>query len=105
MLRMVSGYQRPQRCGDTLVVQLARLVDVPVAPPAETALEEAGRQGILGVQSSRAGSGRVIERRRLREQGVVAADNLNPQNGRVLAMLTLTLTEYPFEIQRMFDDY
>ncbi len=48
---------------------------------------------------------RVIERRRLREQGVVAADNLNPQNGRVLAMLTLTLTEYPFEIQRMFADY
>ena len=43
--------------GDTLVVQLARLVDVPVAPPAETALEEAGRQGILWVQSSRAGSG------------------------------------------------
>jgi DNA-binding SARP family transcriptional activator len=37
------------------------------------ALDEARRQGVLVVQSSRAGSGRVIEPRRLREQGIVSA--------------------------------
>lgn len=75
-------------------------------PPAETAaLEEARWQGVLVVQSSRAGSGRVIEPRRLREQGLVAADNLNPQKARVLAMLALTRTDDPIAVQRMFDEY
>ena len=75
-------------------------------PPGETeALAEARRQGVLVVQSSRAGSGRVIEPRRLREQGIVAADNLNPQKARVLAMLALTLTDDPLAVQRMFDQY
>jgi L-asparaginase len=75
-------------------------------PPAEAAaLAEARRQGTLVVQSSRAGSGRVIEPRRLREQGIVSADNLNPQKARVLAMLALTLSDEPAEAQRMFAEY
>ena len=75
-------------------------------PPAEAAaLEEARGRGVLVVQSSRAGSGRVIEPRRLREQGIVSADNLNPQKARVLAMLALTVSNDPFEVQRMFDEY
>jgi L-asparaginase len=75
-------------------------------PPAEAeALAEARRQGVLVVQSSRAGSGRVIEPRRLQQQGIVAADNLNPQKARVLAMLALTLTDDPIAVQRMFDQY
>jgi L-asparaginase len=77
-----------------------------VTPPAETeALREARQGGVLVVLSSRAGSGRVLPRASLREQGIVVADNLNPQKARVLAMLALTRTDAPAEIQRMFDQY
>jgi L-asparaginase len=74
--------------------------------PAETeALLEAQARGVLVVLSSRAGSGRVLPRASLRERGIVAADNLNPQKARVLAMLALTRTGDPVEVQRMFDEY
>jgi L-asparaginase len=74
--------------------------------PAETeALVEARRRGVLIVLSSRAGSGRVLRRTVLRERGFVAADNLNPQKARVLAMLALTRTNDVAEVQRMFDEY
>jgi L-asparaginase len=74
--------------------------------PAETdALLEARRQRVLVVLSSRAGSGRVLPRTVLRERGFVAADNLNPQKARVLAMLALTRTDDVAEVQRMFDEY
>ena len=74
--------------------------------PAETeALLEARRGGVIVVQSSRAGSGRVLARTKLVEQGFVAADNLNPQKARVLAMLALTVTDDVARIQGMFDEY
>jgi L-asparaginase len=77
-----------------------------VTTPAETeALLEARRHGVLVVLSSRAGSGRVLPRTVLREQGFVVADNLNPQKARVLAMLALTRTDDVAEVQRMFDEY
>jgi L-asparaginase len=77
-----------------------------VTTPAESeALLEAHRRGILVVVSSRAGSGRVLPRTVLREQGFVVADNLNPQKARVLAMLALTRTDDAREVQRMFDEY
>src|SRR5712692_2305347 len=77
-----------------------------VTTPAETdALVEARRRGVLIVLSSRAGSGRVLPRTTLRERGFVVADNLNPQKARVLAMLALTRSDDPHEIQRMFDEY
>jgi L-asparaginase len=77
-----------------------------VVTPAETeALLEARARGVLVVISSRAGSGRVLPRALLRERGFVAADNLNPQKARVLAMLALTRTDDPAEVQRMFDEY
>jgi L-asparaginase len=77
-----------------------------VTTPAETeALLEARRQGVLIVVSSRAGSGRVLPRTLLREQGFVVADNLTPQKARVLAMLALTRTGDASEVQRMFDEY
>jgi L-asparaginase len=77
-----------------------------VTTPAESeALLEAHRQGILVVVSSRAGSGRVLPRTVLREQGFVVADNLNPQKARVLAMLALTRTDDARGVQRMFDEY
>jgi L-asparaginase len=77
-----------------------------VTTPAETeALLEARRRGVLVVVSSRAGSGRVLPRTVLRQQGLVAADNLTPQKARVLTMLALTRTEDASEVQRMFDEY
>jgi L-asparaginase len=77
-----------------------------LATPAETAaLLEARRAGVVVVQGSRAGSGRVLPRTVLAERGFVAADNLNPQKARVLVMLALTLTDDVARIQDMFDTY
>lgn len=77
-----------------------------VVTPAETeALVEARRRGLVIVLSSRAGSGRVLPRTTLKQQGFVVADNLTPQKARVLAMLALTRTDEVTEIQRMFDEY
>ena len=86
------------------------IVSAALAPglvtPIETeALLDARRRGVLVVISSRAGSGRVLPRTVLRERGFVAADNLSPQKARVLAMLALTRTDDPAEVQRMFDTY
>ena len=75
------------------------------SPGEARALRAARDAGRIVVQSCRAGSGRVIEPRRLREDGIVAADNLNPQKARVLTMLALTRTRDPAEIQRMFETY
>jgi L-asparaginase len=77
-----------------------------VLTPGETdALIDARRHGVHVILSSRAGSGRVLPRRLVRERGFVVADNLNPQKARVLAMLALTRTDEATEIQRMFDAY
>jgi L-asparaginase len=77
-----------------------------VVTPAETeALLEARKRGVLIVMSSRAGSGRVLPRTVLRRQDLVVADNLTPQKARILAMLALTRTNDPGEVQRMFDEY
>ena len=96
---------------DAFVAAGARgIVSASLAPGITTAAEtealvEARRQGVLVVLSSRAGSGRVLPRRVLRERGFVVADNLLPQKARVLAMLALTRTNDPIEVQRMFDEY
>jgi L-asparaginase len=76
-----------------------------VTPDEARALVAARRRGVLVVQSSRAGSGRVLRRRWERERGIVVADNLNPQKARVLAMLALTITDDPEEIQQLFEEY
>jgi L-asparaginase len=74
--------------------------------PEETqALLRARRAGVLIIQSNRTGSGRVVERTKLLEQGIVAADNLNPQKARVLAMVALTRTDDPVQVQRFFREY
>jgi L-asparaginase len=96
---------------DAFVAAGARgIVAASLAPGMTTAAEneallDARRRGVLVVLSSRAGSGRVLPRTRLREQGFVAADNLLPQKARILAMLALTRTDDPVEIQRLFDEY
>jgi L-asparaginase len=74
-------------------------------PLEKAALERARDAGVVVVQSSRAGSGRIALRRYLQEAGMVAADNLNPQKARVLLMLALTQTQDIAEIRRMFATY
>ena len=46
-----------------------------------------GRQGVVVVQSTRAGSGRVFPTTKLAEAGFIPADNLNPQKARILLAL------------------
>lgn len=87
-----------------------------VTPGEREALVEARRRGVLVVQSSRAGSGRVLRREWERQHGIVTADNLNPQKARILAQLALTLSsdadmpaarrgDDPEQIQQLFEEY
>ena len=75
-------------------------------PPGEIdALTEAARQGIVVVQSTRAGSGRTFRGTKLRQAGFLIADNLNPQKARILLSLALTISTDPDVIMRMFRTY
>jgi L-asparaginase len=69
------------------------------------ALTEAVRQGIVVVQSTRAGSGRTFRGSKLRQAGFLIADNLNPQKARILLALALTITGDPEAVTRMFRIY
>lgn len=69
------------------------------------ALGRAREQGIVVVQSTRAGSGRVVNLGSRQVEGVVTGDNLNPWKARVLLMLALTRSTERREIQRIFDTY
>lgn len=69
------------------------------------ALAEAAQQGVVVVQSTRVGSGRVVRSQKMREQGILAADNLTPQKARILLALALTVTRDPAEITRIFETY
>ncbi len=75
-------------------------------PPGEAeALKDAASQGIVVVQSTRAGSGRTFRSTRLKASGLLIADNLNPQKARILLTLALTMTQNPDEIMRIFRTY
>ena len=77
-----------------------------MASPADfAAMAQAVKQGVVVMQSSRAGSGRIHRGRRLVDAGILAADNLNPQKARLLLALALTKTSDPAEISRMFATY
>ncbi|MBV8705463.1 MAG: asparaginase [Acetobacteraceae bacterium] len=69
------------------------------------ALREAAARGVAVVQSTRAGSGRTVQGQRMRERGILAADNLNPQKARLLLALALTVTTDHKEIARIFATY
>lgn len=68
-------------------------------------IENARKNGVLIVYSTRAGSGRVLRRESMIKEGIVSADNLNPQKARVLAMLALTISKDSEEIQKIFDTH
>jgi len=75
-------------------------------PPGDyTALSEAVNQGVIVVQSTRAGSGRTFRGKRLADAGFLIADNLNPQKARILLSLALTVTNDPDDIARIFRTY
>lgn len=90
--------------GTACIVSAAQSPGWP-SPGEREALIEAVRRGVIVVLSSRAGSGRVIHRQRDIKDGFVAADNLNPQKARVLAMLALTVSDDIVELRRMFREY
>ena len=69
------------------------------------ALVTAAKSGIVVVQCSRAASGRVAPRRRLRETGIVAGEDFSPQKARILLMLMLTTTSDIAEIQTAFQTH
>ena len=61
--------------------------------------------GIVVMQSTRAGSGRVFRGKRMRDSGILSADNLTPQKARLLLALALTVTRDASEIERIFLKY
>jgi L-asparaginase len=71
-------------------------------PDQRAAFERAAKAGVVIVQCSRAASGRVAPRRRLRETGIVAGEDLSPQKARILLMLALTTTSDIAAIQQLF---
>jgi L-asparaginase len=71
----------------------------------EAALCEAVAQGVVVVQSTRAGSGRTFAGKKATNNGFLMADNLNPQKARLLLALALTVTSDPAEIRRIFATY
>ena len=69
------------------------------------ALKEAVAQGVVVVQSTRAGSGRTFRGTRLANAGFLIADNLLPQKARILLALALTVTTDPERIAQIFRTY
>ena len=74
-------------------------------PEQRAAFERAAKSGVVVVQCSRAFSGRVAPRRRLRESGILAGEDLSPQKARILLMLALSTTTDIAAIQEMFSTY
>ena len=74
-------------------------------PQQRAAFERAAKSGVVVVQCSRAASGRVAPRRRLRESGIVAGEDLSPQKARILLMLALSTTSDICAIQQAFSTY
>ncbi|MGE0259250.1 MAG: asparaginase, partial [Alphaproteobacteria bacterium] len=74
------------------------------SPAQQAAFLEAAKSGIVVVQCSRA-TGRIAPRRRLREPGIVAGEDLTPQKARILLALMLTTTRDIAEIQQAFQSY
>ena len=76
-----------------------------VAPLGFETLAAAAEKGVTIVHSTRAGSGRVADVASRRVPGTVLADNLPPQSARVLLTVSLTKTDEPAELQRIFAEY
>lgn len=75
------------------------------APAEFEALAEAVKAGVVVVQSTRSGSGRVFALDKSRRAGILGADNLTPQKARILLACALTVTSDPGELARIFATY
>src|SRR3954453_1122256 len=75
------------------------------SPPHQAGLRAAAKAGVVVVQCSRAFTGRIAPRRRLRETGIVAGEDFSPQKARILLALMLTTTTDIGEIQTAFQTY
>jgi L-asparaginase len=75
------------------------------SPAQQSVFLEMAKAGIVVVQCSRAASGRIAPRRRLRETGIVAGEDFSPQKARILLMLMLTTTTDVAAIQQAFQTY
>jgi L-asparaginase len=76
------------------------------AGPADfEALKDAKKKGVVVMQCTRAGSGRMFKGKRLRDAGFLITDNLNPQKARLLLALALTVTTDPAVIEDIFLTY
>lgn len=78
--------------------------------PMYEAIQEAVKQGVPVVISTRVPQGRVLPvygfkggGKTLQEAGAVFADDLSPQKARILLMLALQTTKDPRALQKMFD--
>ena len=76
-----------------------------MTPDELQAVKQALIKGVVIVQCNRAGLGRVASRRRLRDLGIVTADNLNPQKARILLMLALSRSKDAAWIQNCFERF
>ncbi len=74
-------------------------------PLQRAAFERAAKAGIVVVQCTRAFSGRVAPRRRLRETGIVAGEDFSPQKARILLALALLDDERGAAIEQIFQTY
>lgn len=74
-------------------------------PAEDQALDRARAKGVVVVQASRTGSGRVARSPKLRARGIITADDLLPWKARILLMLALARTQDPEEIQQLFEEY
>jgi L-asparaginase len=75
------------------------------SPAQQEAFLAAAKSGTVIVQCSRAFTGRIAPRRRLRETGIVAGEDFSPQKARILLMLMLTETNDVAAIQQAFQRY
>ena len=104
---IVYGYQEASRAPvDSLVKEDVKGIILADSSPAyRNALLEARAAGVVVVQGSRKGAGRVVLSARAAARGEVTADNLHPQKARILLRLALTRTTETKELQRIFNEY
>ncbi|WP_057914934.1 asparaginase [Peribacillus muralis] len=76
-----------------------------IFPLTRQGLQDASKQGVVIVSTSRIGNGMVTTKPIDMKSHFLASDNLNPQKARVLLQLALTKTNQTTEIQRMFQIY
>ena len=74
-------------------------------PSVEKELDNASKNGIIIVRSSRTGSGNTSVGGEVKNENFITSDNLNPQKARILLMLALNKTDDKAKIQEFFNTH